>query len=131
MAEREIRKLKSPDGTEITLTDLPDDPSVVLAAAATNTVPEIIFGFVVRTGIGPYPPDAPTSHRKAFYVTLDPVEEQARTLCEKLNRERVLGMTPLTPDGTQEILQNPQGAIAEQTAKDTLAAAIREIRSHL
>ena len=102
----------------------------VITSIAQPTIPTIVHGFSVRVGIGIYPPDAPNSHRRAVYADLMPITPEAHALCQRLGRERVLGMVPLTPHGRDLIETDPGGDVAERTARDALQAAIHEIRRH-
>jgi hypothetical protein len=131
MTEPRTRKLKGPDGKDLVLTDLPDDPSVSLASAITDTIPERIHGFVIETKLGPYPPDSPHSHRKGFYVYFRPSDKEARRACKKAAKEFIISFVDLTPEGVIEFEQNPQGPVAEGISVEVYRAGLQKIHELL
>lgn len=122
------RRLVDPSGEVLAETEATG--LATITSISKPTIPTSLHGFSIRVGIGIYPPDAPNSHRRAVYADLLPVSPDAQRLCKSMNRERVLGMVPLTPGGAELIASDPGGPVAERAARDALQAAVREIRRH-
>lgn len=104
------------------------DGTEVIKSSMTPVIPAEAQGFGVEVGIGPYPPDKPRSRQRAVYAVLTPVSAHARALMASKNRERVLGMVPLTPAGAQAITADPGGQLAERTGTLALREALRLVR---
>lgn len=102
-------------------------PQVVKTTSAP-VIPAELHGFTVTVGVGVYPPDQPASHRKAMYAELIPVSAKARKALASINRERILGISPLTAHAAREIAQDPGGRLAEEVGTETLAHASRLAR---
>lgn len=100
----------------------------ILKTVSRDVVPAEVHGFAVTVGVGPYPPDARQSHRKALYAELVPASRKAKRRMRAKNRERILGMVPLTPTGAGIITAHPQGPEAEQAALRALVQASRLAR---
>ncbi len=94
----------------------------------TDVIPAEVHGFAVRVGVGPYPEDAPGSHRRAMYAELLPVSVEARTALAYKGRARILATTPLTPGAALAIEADPSSRLAELLATETLANASRLAR---
>lgn len=106
-----------------------DDGSEVVRSVLADVIPAEADGFSVKVGIGPYPPNKPRSPQRAVYAVLTPQSAHARGLMAVKNRERVLGMVPLTKRGAAEILAEPAGASAERAASNALREALRLVRT--
>lgn len=98
------------------------------ALKVSDVFPAEFQGFSVEFGVGPYPLDSPRSHRRAMYAVCKPRNAHARAVCEFKNRDKVIGMVPLTPEGAAEIEADLSGPLAEKAAKDALAAVAKLIR---
>jgi hypothetical protein len=118
---------RSPDTIEATIDA---GGKALVKLTATPTIPATVDGFAVRIGLGPYPPDAPGSHRRAMYAELTPVDERPRKFLESINRERLLGICPLTVEGALDIELEPDSRLAEAVAREALGVAVRELRKH-
>ena len=105
-----------------------DTGAEVVKTSLTPAIPAEAQGFGVEVGIGPYPPDKPRSRQRAVYAVLTPISAHARALMAAKNRERVLGMVPLTQEGAQAITADPGGQLAERTAVLALREAMRLVR---
>jgi hypothetical protein len=90
--------------------------------SAAPVIPGELYGFSVTVAIGPYPIDAPLSHRKAMYAELRPNTDHTRAVFRRLNRDRILGQVPLTMRAGLEIQADPDGRLAEKVG----LAALRE-----
>lgn len=97
--------------------------SQVVKATTVPVVPAELHGFSLTVGLGPYPPDAPRSHRKAMYAELLPITTHARAVLDRMGRERILAISPLTPQAAEAIRREPQGRLAEIVATQTLRLA--------
>jgi hypothetical protein len=95
----------------------------LIASTTSPIFPAELHGFAVRVGIGPNPPDSPRSHRKAMYAELLPVSARARQVTERLGRDRILAMAPLTMEAAREIASDLDGQLAEQVGTHTLRLA--------
>lgn len=99
--------------------------SEVVKLQIQPTIPAELHGFSVTVGLGPYPPDEPMSHRRAVYAELLPISQKARRALRRMNRERILSMTPLTAEAAEQIALDPGGSMAERASRDTLAEAAK------
>lgn len=104
------------------------DGSQVVKLTSTDIIPAEVHGFAVRLGIGPYPQDAPRSHRRALYAELTPVSSEARTAMAYKGRARILATTPLTPEAAAAVQAYPNSQLSERLATATLANASRLAR---
>lgn len=100
----------------------------ILKTISRDVIPAEVHGFTVKVGLGPYPPDAGHTHRKALYAELRPASRKAHRRMKRMNRERILGMVPLTQTGAGIITAHPQGPEAEQAALRALVQASRLAR---
>ena len=126
------RRLLDAAGNPIVVADLPDQDTTVIAVAETPVIPTTVHGFSVDVkGMGPYPIDAPKSHRKAMYVELIPISPEARSLCDAKNAERIHANTPLGPELAAIIAAEPNGKAAEEAVLVTLRAAVKLLRKYL
>ena len=105
-----------------------DTGAEVLKTRLTPVIPDEADGFTVRVGIGPYPPDRPRSRKRAVYAELTPRSAHAKGLMLAVNRDRVLGMVPLTASGAIELAAEPGGVAAERAATLALREALRLVR---
>jgi hypothetical protein len=76
------KMLRTADGEIVSVTDIPDKPGVAIAGAAVDLLPKTYMGFANTLTRGPYPPDAPNSHRQAMYVSCVAFDEPAISLCK-------------------------------------------------
>jgi hypothetical protein len=88
-------------------------------------VPARVHGFAVSIRLGPYPADAPHSHRRALYAVLTPTDEHVRRRMHAAGQQSIVGMVALAAGGAEEILREPNGTLAEFAATQALAAARR------
>jgi hypothetical protein len=116
-----------PDDAEVKLAL---DGSTVLKLTTKPLIPATVDGFAVTVGLAPYPPDAPGSHRRAIYAVLEPIDERARSLLASLNREKLLGIVPITPEAALDVQLEPGGQLAEVLAREALGVAVRELRKY-
>lgn len=82
----------------------------------TPVIPAEVHGFSVQVGLGPYPPDAANSHRKAMYAVLRPNTPKTRKRLRDMNREKLLGIVPLIQGAADAIARDPNGKLAEEVA---------------
>lgn len=102
-----------------------------LEVAATRTrdaIPKELHGFRVTVGLGPYPPEAERSHRRAMYARLTPVSRHAQRIMRRMGRQEIVGHVQLTAEGAADCELDPQGPTAEQAALLALAPASRIAR---
>ena len=104
------------------------DGTQILRVSSADVIPAEVHGFAVRVGLGPYPEDAPLSHRKAMYAELRPLSVKARAALVHKNKERILATTPLTPAAASAVQADPQSRLAELLATETLKNASRLAR---
>ena len=104
------------------------DGAEILKVSSSPVIPAEVHGFAVRVGVGPYPENAPGSHRRAMYAELLPVSLKARTAMAYMGRVRILATTPLTPQAASAIAADPDSRLAEMVATATLANASRLAR---
>lgn len=100
----------------------------IVKTTSAPVIPAELHGFTATVGLGVYPPDQPASHRKAMYAELVPVSPEARAALASINRERILGISPLTASAAREIARDPGGRLAEEVGTETLAHASRLAR---
>ncbi len=104
------------------------DGSEVVRVTSTDVIPAEVHGFAVRLGLGPYPPDAPHSHRRALYAELTPISTRAQVAMRHTGKVRILATTPLTPEAAAAVQADPNSQLAERLATETLANASRLAR---
>ena len=93
-----------------------------------DVIPAEVHGCRVKVGVGPYPPDQPRAWQKAMYAELVPISRKATDAFRHMNRKRVLGMVPLTPEGAEAIGLEPNGRLAEKVALDALREASKLVQ---
>lgn len=85
-------------------------------------------GFSIEILIGPYPPQARKSHRRAVYAKLRPIDERIRAAMERVTgKDLILGSAELTADGLATILHGDEQA-KEAIAATALRPALREAK---
>lgn len=123
----EARILLDAAGKPVTVDNLPDNPDVVIARTVADAIPTMIAGFSVHFALAPYPLNS-ASHRRAVYVDLVPVTDEARKLCDRNGGKLIRASTPLTPHGLAAVRENPLGKTCEQAVIDTLRSAVKTLR---
>ena len=121
-----IERDPQPQGEVIAETDLDfgDHGTAVLRVVERDALPQELFGFSVKTYIGPYPADAPRSHRRAVYAELVPVHPDNVERMRRAGRTRILVSIPLTVEAARDIDADPQGKLAEDVGRDAIAHAL-------
>jgi hypothetical protein len=95
----------------------------VAEVTVTEVIPAELHGCRVTVGVGPYPPDGGHTVQKAMYAELVPTTVTAQRRLKQMNRQRILGMVPLSPEGAALIESDPQGKEAEHAALVALREA--------
>lgn len=100
----------------------------VVEQRVSDVVPEKVFGFDVDIKTGPYPHDAPGSHRKALYCLLTPVDADVFHRMTKAGKREILAVTPLTPRGLAALNADPNSAVSENLVRHALAPAVAQAK---
>lgn len=115
-------RIENADGTPLFEGDGADLQSITIA----DVLPTEVHGFSVTFAIGPYPADAPHSHRRALYATLKPQSEKARLALRYVGRDAIEGHVPLTPEGVLDIEADEK--VREHACRMALAPALELAR---
>lgn len=86
-------------------------------------LPETAHGFAVAFEVGPYPRDARSSHRRAIYARLRPIDEQAVAKLRSFDRDEIMGAAELDRDTSELFRQDPTGSFMLDNELEQLCAA--------
>lgn len=102
-----------------------DGIEVQSVKASRVEIPTEVHGFEVQIGVGPYPADAPESHRRAVYAILRPCTDHTRAKMRQAGHRFILGQVPLRKDAARIIMGDGNSREAERAMKDALRVAAR------
>lgn len=91
-----------------------------------STVPHEVtelHGFRVELGIGPYPPDAPLSHRKAIYAWLTPATVENARKMRRQGKTAIQAFAELSQELAKAIEEDPLCIEADAAAAAVLKKA--------
>lgn len=88
----------------------------VTGTRVRDAIPQELHGFKVTVGLGPHPPEAERSHRRAMYARLTPASAHAQRIMRRMGRREIVAAVPLTAEGAADCELDPQGRTAEQAA---------------
>lgn len=91
----------------------------ILTPTAGDALPAEIHGFSIEFKLGPYPPDAPESHRRALYTFLRPTTPELAKRLAWSGDDAIVSQAQLEPDTATALA----AGTLEETEREALCVA--------